>query len=353
MGKNSAIQWTHHTFNPWWGCEKISPGCANCYAATFATRTGHEVWGHGAPRRFFGDAHWAEPMRWNADAERSRVIDGRAWIYAGKTQIVGKPETLRIDAALIDVPLKSRTDKDRASFTLEQWEKAPRFRPRVFCASMADVFEDREDLFEPRARLFELIEATPWLDWLLLTKRPENIARHIAEIATPMCEAWDCEGRAPENVWLGTTVEDQTRANERIHHLLRVPAAVRFLSCEPLVGPVDLDEVPMDDRCYGVLGNAPDLPPGIDWVIAGGESGPKARPMHPDWARSLRDQCAAAGVAFFFKQWGEWHPATRTDGIHECPFSGMRFDSPVSFARVGKEQAGARLDGVEHNALPR
>lgn len=240
MGADTKIEWTHHTFNPWWGCEKVSPGCAHCYADTFAKRVGQKVWGADAPRRFFGDKHWAEPLKWNRYAEK-----------AGK-------------------------------------------RRRVFCASMADVFEDRTDLRDARATLFHTIGATPHLDWLLLTKRPENIARLWAE-ATAFPPPWP-------NVWLGTTVEDQQRADERIPKLLAVPAAVRFLSVEPLLGPVDL-------RFHlGIAENHDDLRGGIGWVIVGGESGPGARPMHPAWARSIRDQCRAAGVAFFFKQQGAWTP---------------------------------------------
>src|SRR5262245_52074261 len=176
MGKDSGIEWTHHTFNPWWGCMKVSPGCEHCYAETFSIRVGKKVWGPKADRRFFGDAHWAEPLKWNAVAAR-----------AGE-------------------------------------------RHRVFCASMADVFEDRRELDGHRARLWRLIAATPHLDWLLLTKRPENLARMLPwyshwenRVAFEPDEPWP-------NVWLGTTVEDQQRADERIPHLLRSPAAVRFLS---------------------------------------------------------------------------------------------------------------------------
>src|SRR5690348_736847 len=192
MGEGTKIQWTDHSFNPWWGCTRVSPGCEHCYAEAFAKRTGLG-WGVAAERRFFGDKHWNEPRRWNAAAEK----EGR--------------------------------------------------RHRVFCASMADVFEDRPELAPWRERLWDLIDETPWLDWQLLTKRPENVNR----LVTP---AWHT-GAWPENVWLGTTVEDQRRAEERIPELLNCAAKVRFLSCEPLLGPVDLD---LD---------------GIQWVIVGGESG--------------------------------------------------------------------------------
>jgi protein gp37 len=220
--RNSKIQWTDHTFNPWWGCTNVSPGCVRCYAHTLAKRTGWDVWGATTNRRFFGDAHWSEPLRWNEAAE---------------------------------------TEATRA---------------RVFCGSMCDVFEDHSSVGEARRRLWEIIARTPALDWLLLTKRPELIAG-----LAPWGESW------PTNVWLGTSVETQEFADRRIPLLRSVPARLRFLSCEPLLGPVDLTRWQM-----------------VDWVIVGGESGPGARPMDASWALALRDQCEAAGVPFFFKQTG-------------------------------------------------
>lgn len=220
MGENSKIQWTDHTFNPWWGCVKVSPGCAHCYAETFSKRTGHAVWGVDAPRRMFGPKHWREPLKWDDEARA-----------AGE-------------------------------------------RRRVFCASMADVFEDRPDLVEERAKLFGLMNLTPSLDWLLLTKRPQNVIR-----LTP-------DSGMPDNAWIGTTVEDQQRAVERIPYLMDIPAAVRFLSVEPMVGPVHLSTY------------------AVDWVICGGESGAGARPMAEEWARDLKRQCDAAGIPFFMKQLG-------------------------------------------------
>lgn len=286
MGKNSKIEWTHHTFNPWWGCAKVSPACEHCYAEVWAARCGHsDLWRPNGQRRFFGDKHWAEPLRWNAAAAK-----------AGE-------------------------------------------RYRVFCASMADVFEDRDDLDAVRARLFGLIRETPHLDWLLLTKRPECVMpllhrafyggwNGIGTGAYSLMDDW-LDGTPPPNVWLGTTVEDQRRADERIPALLNIPARVRFLSCEPLLGPVDLTCMDLDRadslfRYWPLTGahirdgmNEPVVLAGaatIHWVICGGESGPGARPMHPAWARSLRDQCGAAGVPFHFKQWGDWGAARLLDG---------------------------------------
>jgi protein gp37 len=254
VGEHSAIEWTHHTFNPWWGCAKVSPACNNCYAEAWSKRLGLDLWGSRGARRFFGDAHWREPFRWNRAAERAGT------------------------------------------------------RARVFCASMADLFEDREDLEQSRARLWPIIEATPWLDWLLLTKRPQLVQRAVPW--TP--GAW------PGNVWLGTTVEGQ-EWTPRIDELLAAGAGISFLSCEPLLGPLDLAR----------------WLPRLQWVIAGGESGRAARLMQLAWVRSLRDQCAEAGVAFHFKQWGEWAPAP--DGRLE---------------RVGKKTAGRLLDGRAWDGLP-
>ena len=261
MGEATTISWTDHTFNPWWGCARVSPGCQHCYAETFAKRTGHDVWGQGGRRRF-GDRHWNEPLRWNDAAEEA-----------------GRPAL-------------------------------------VFCASMADVFEDRADHEPDRERLWNLIRDTPWLEWQLLTKRPENVLGMVPP-------TW-ADGLWPLHVWIGCTVEDQQRASQRIPHLLDIPAAVRFLSCEPLLGPVSLSAWThpsshltdgwWHDGCPAcLLRRAKGGRTSIDWVILGGESGPGHRPLDLDHARSVRDQCAAAGVPFFFKQVGGHHPTTGGD----------------------------------------
>ena len=228
MGENSDIQWTDHTFNPWEGCQRVSPGCEHCYAETRNARFhpradgGPSHWGPRADRLMRSPAYWKQPEKWNREAKR----DGG--------------------------------------------------RRRVFCASLSDVFEDRPELVSPRARLFRLIEECDALDWLLLTKRPENMLR----LAAVWCGKW------PANVWAGTTVEDQRRADERIPELLRVPAVVRFLSCEPLLEAVDVSNS------------------GIDWIIVGGESGRGARDFHLDWADDIVKQCRGIGAAPFVKQMG-------------------------------------------------
>jgi len=199
---------------------------------------------------------------------------------------------------------------------------------------MADVFELRTDLDPWREQLWKLIDQTPWLDWLLLTKRPQNITKKA-----PWAKDW------PNNVWIGTTVEDQKRAEERLPFLLSIPAQRRFLSCEPLLGPVDL-------KTWTV--NRQKNLHSIDWVIAGGESGPGARVMLPGWARQLRDQCQTGGVPFHFKQWGHWAPVavpkTETKGIRKFWDDVMGFD--IFMEAKGKKIAGRRLDGMTWDQLP-
>jgi protein gp37 len=218
VSENSKIEWCHHTFNIAWGCIKSSPGCDHCYAEGTANRYG-TGWGPGAERRTFGEAYWAQPLKWNRRAAAEGV------------------------------------------------------RERVFCSSMTDLFLNDATITTERRKLWPLIEATPNLDWLLLTKHSERLAHNF--LPSP----------PPENIWLGVSVENNDYA-WRVDHLRNVNAAVRFLSVEPMLGPVDVDLT------------------GIDWVICGGESGPHSRPMDPQWARDLRDRCVAAGVAFHFKQWG-------------------------------------------------
>lgn len=327
MGQDTKIEWAHHTFNPWEGCEKVSAACKNCYAETRAVRFGHSksgkhlpLWGPGSRRQFRSDAYWKQPLRWNREAEA-----------AGE-------------------------------------------RRRVFCMSLGDFFEwlpgahpDLLPLSEARDTVLALIDATPHLDWLLLTKRPQNITRIFPGWAEGGCSGFR---PIPKNVWLGVTVEDQETADERIPKLLKVPATVHFLSCEPLLGPVDLKRVIWRASPYGHVDvlrggawsgtnwgfvNHSDMET-VDWVIAGGESGVGARPSDPDWFRSLRDQCAELGanVPFLFKQWGAW-----VDVENMPPETYMDFDAAGSHlidgrgpVRVGKERSGRLLDGAEHTGFP-
>ena len=274
MAKDSKIEWTHHTFNPWWGCAKVSPACEHCYAETWAKRVGSDVWGRDAKRRFFGEQHWKDPITWNLEAKKSKQ------------------------------------------------------RRRVFCASMADVFERKSELRQWRERLWELIDQTPMLDWLLLTKRPQNISDMVP---------WSDENW-PSNIWLGTTVENQHWAEIRLPELLKHKAAVRFLSCEPLLGALNLEPWFASQELNT-----------IDWVIAGGESGPSSRPMNPSWVRSLRDQCNKNGAAFHFKQWGHWVPIELlTEQQRKVITVG-----DVEMAAAGKKMAGRFLDGRTWDEFPR
>ncbi|MGX5887844.1 phage Gp37/Gp68 family protein, partial [Burkholderia gladioli] len=323
VSENSKIEWTDATFNPWEGCQKVGPGCDHCYAEARNARFGGGTavnWGPGAPRRRTSAANWREPVRWNARHEEFFAAHGR--------------------------------------------------RQRVFCASLADVFDNAAPAAW-RRDLAALIEATPALDWLLLTKRIGNAAAMLVDMFP---------GGTPDHVWLGATVVNQTEADRDVPKLLATPARVRFLSIEPMLGPVDLGrawhgEAAVGGRCPGRYLPAlrEVLRPSISWVIAGGESGPGARPEHPDWPRALRDQCAKAGVPFLFKQHGEWAPGSGDFGAGRFATAAVAFDGRVvpggyraqdyptgaSSAdgwalvhRVGKRAAGRLLDGVEHNGFP-
>lgn len=251
MAENTKIEWTDHTFNPWIGCTKVGPGCDHCYAENLMDkRMGVAVWGPGNERVRTKEANWKMPLRWNAQADAFMAQHGR--------------------------------------------------RQRVFCASLADVFDNA---VEPAWRddLWALIRETPNLDWLLLTKRIGNVLGML-----PM----DFNPHTYPHVWLGATIVNPSEAARDITKLLAVNARVRFLSMEPLLGAVDLATVMVPN---GILRNMVPALKKLQWVIVGGESGPGARPMHPDWARSLRDQCEAAGVPFLFKQWGDWKPISQME----------------------------------------
>lgn len=262
MAENSHISWTTHTFNTHWGCTKVSAGCKHCYAETLSERFAPGVWGPSADRRPMSEAYWKQLSKWQRKAEQSATNDEHP--------------------------------------------------PSVFCNSMSDLFEGPETCQDPtayavvkagRERLFEAIERTPLLRYLLLTKRSENLLRFAPA-------RW--AGGWPENVMAGASVENQEMADKRIFDLLQVPAR-RFLSVEPLLGPTDLTRVgpfnyPFHATAYrNVLHPAPlgpDPKGNIHWVIVGGESGQGARPVEMDWVRRLRDDCITAGVPFHFKQWG-------------------------------------------------
>ncbi|MCE1194077.1 MAG: phage Gp37/Gp68 family protein [Acidovorax sp.] len=308
MSENTKIEWCDHTFNPWIGCTKISPGCDHCYAENLMDkRMGVASWSPGAERVRTKPANWKIPLRWNAQADAFMAQHGR--------------------------------------------------RQRVFCASLADVFDNAVPM-QWRMDLFELIADTPNLDWLILTKRIGNVM--------PMCSGdslmFEMIG---SRVWLGATIVNQADADRDIPKLLEVPARVRFLSMEPLLGSVDPrlqrparedDRQDMDGWCTHITTAAG---AGIHWVIVGGESGPGARPMHPDWPRSLRDQCNAAGVPFLFKQWGEWTdfehtPSAWWNSRNEAERNSLvqTFLHGKAMVRIGKKAAGRLLDGRTWDGFP-
>lgn len=310
MTENSKIEWTHHTFNPWIGCTKVSPGCDHCYAeALVVNRFKKDVWGPGKARELTSEKNWSEPLKWNKRAEEGGV------------------------------------------------------RERVFCASLADIF-DNEIPEEWRVRLWELVYATPNLDWLILTKRIGN-ARHMMPLGAFR------DGPLP-NLWIGASIVNQQEADRDIPKLLDIPARVRFLSMEPLLGPVKLSGIQCEGCGYTEADKRFQLDhhlcknktATINWIIVGGESGREARPMHPDWARDLRDQCVFAGVPFFFKQWGEWFPWKPMNGNSlKLPvqhvmqnaseyYPGNYSSSLQSMIRVGKKMAGRHLDDREWSEYP-
>lgn len=383
MAANTGIEWTDATWNPIVGCSIVSPGCTNCYAMTMAARL--------------------ERMNHSLDhyGGTTKRVNGNA-VWTGKVALA--PDHI------LTQPL--------------HWKK-PR---RIFVNSMGDLFHEAVP-DEWIDQVFAVMALAPQHTFQVLTKRSKRMRAYLTDIKEVMkvasemmtarlnqADTWltDCGWSRPRNasvslaslpnVWLGVSTEDQARADERIPDLLATPAAIRFVSAEPLLSGLDLTRVgtlatiaeafpkeaareargrPLQgdgsisnmqidaigsqrseitffqtpDHMGGFSATSPRSRPTLDWIIAGGESGPGARPMHPDWLRSIRDQCAAAGVAFFFKQWGEWHPVhqlladgnsnTMTgrehpDKWHEATLSG----------RVGKRRAGRLLDGIEHSAMP-
>ena len=327
MADKTHIEWTDATWNPITGCSVVSPGCTNCYAMKLAgTRLQHH------PSR-------AGPT----------VASKAGPVWTGE---------VRFNEQWLDQPLR--------------WKK-PRM---IFVCAHGDLFHENVP-DEWIDRVFAVMATAPHHTFQVLTKRPERMRDYMADAEVRIQGRLRCvdrfiatggeHGRGLDawplhNVWLGVSAEDQTRADERIPLLLATPAAVRSVSAEPLLGPVDLtrlewgadvihgatDALSGVDTCLEFPGEPRPARGKIDWVICGGESGPGARPMHPDWARSLRDQCAAAGVAFHFKQWGEWVSVSEVegDGPHH------KFPDGATVRRIGKKAAGRHLDGVTHDAYP-
>jgi protein gp37 len=280
MAENTSISWTDHTFNPWLGCTKISPACDNCYAENLMDKRMHVVtWGAGQARKRTSKSNWQLPRKWN---RRAALMEG-AWQRGIELH-----------------------DYDEAACIANGFIEPN--RPRVFCASLADVFDNAAPA-EWRVDLLDLIAETPHLDWLLLTKRIGNAHQMLTQATAHDHRFLDSNDHycPPQNLWIGATICNQAEADRDIPKLLATPAAKRFLSIEPMLGAVDLSKW-LELARWDSLGRAKQTQ-GLDLVICGGESGKNARPMHPDWVRSLRDQCQAAGVPFHLKQWGEWLPA--------------------------------------------
>lgn len=313
MAKDSKIEWTDHTFNPWIGCTKVSPGCDHCYAETWAHRYGRDVWGPNKARERTAPSNWRQPHKWDAEAKAA----------------------------------------GRKAF--------------VFVASLADVFDNAVDAAW-RRDLWDLMIDTPNLIWLVLTKRIGNVETLVPYMPWPD-NAWlgatiVCQAEADRDG------HKLLAAKRR----LKIPRV--FLSMEPLLGPVDLTRCSPKPAVetnlltgWSTVGAVDDIGgiavdhARVDWVIVGGESGSKeARPMHPEWAKQIEAQCQAAGVPFMFKQWGEWMPLSEQGGsgswpVHEdwacsMDFGGSFSEAGVKMQRVGKKFAGRRLDGAEHNGRP-
>lgn len=293
MGKQTNIAWCDKTFNPWVGCTKVSPACDNCYAENWAKRAGDVTW--GAERRRTSVANWKLPLKWDREAKEKGI------------------------------------------------------RYKVFCASLADVFDNKVPV-SWRMDLFELIAQTTNIDWLILTKRIGNVQGMASGDGQMFNVIFN-------KVWLGITICNQEEADRDIPKLIDIPAKLRFLSIEPMLTPVDLkfmsrsfgfpEHISYDDVCYGMR-------QGIHWVIVGGETGANARPLYPHWVWSIKEQCRKANIPFFFKQWGEYlsqsQDLEKVINTKQHSFAGIVGIDTVY--RVGKAKAGHLLDGKEYYQFP-
>lgn len=353
MAESSTIEWTDATWNPIAGCSLKSPGCTHCYAMPTAYR--HELMSAALGR--------VSPY-----TGLTRKVNGKA-VWTGDMRLV---------EAALTLPLR--------------WTK-PR---RIFVNSMSDLFHESvpDDWID---RVFAVMALCPQHTFQVLTKRADRMRAYLTDasfglrvggelmrsarghagaeaMVIGLTHQLSVQGQPLPNVWLGVSAEDQRRADERVPDLLATPAAVRFVSAEPLLGPIDFHKLPLEADGYrasalfghevaGAVGQCIDWVPPLDWIIVGGESGPGARPMHPDWARQIRDACAAAGVAFHFKQHGAWVSTEGWYADHQVSlpiraWTGTEWTDDGRYADrewvalVGKKAAGRLLDGVEHNGFP-
>ncbi len=337
MSAVSQIEWTDATFNPWVGCSKVSCGCNNCYAEHLMDhRLGRVMWGVGQPRVRMTADYWEQPLAWNRAVQKKPLRCAKCGVRRG---LAGE-WICECGGALVPS------------------------RRLVFCASLAD-FLDPEVPIEWFVDLMDLIRQTPFLQWLLLTKRPHLFSERMEDAYLHAIAAgragwedvsgfiWDWSFGPPAHVSIGVSVENQSNADMRIPQLLAIPAATRFLSVEPMLGQVRINEW-MAIEWGETVGQWIEAWPGrhcynearLHWVICGGESGPATtveRAMRAEWARDLKDQCVAAALPFFFKQWGEFVPVAQVGGI---PLE-------LEFLRLGKKAAGRMLDGREWSEFPR
>lgn len=391
MGTHTTIEWCDHTFNPWRGCSHAKlpggsdhPGCAHCYAEAMSRRNPAVLgrWGGGGTRVVASKEQWKAVTRWNKRAAERGV---RELVFCASLGDIFEAW----DGPVLNAAGDRQYDDRRGGWSAEYGDKYG----RRLCLTLDDV----------RRRLFRLIDHTPHLDWLLLTKRPENVRLMIPDYTYHACVTGDCphetqadceavasDRKYRENVWIGTSISDQPTADVLLPELLKLRdlAPVLFVSAEPLLGPVDLGGIGRNVDGWPAINaltgerradrgpaTRDENGPRLDWVIVGGESGPHARPMHPQWARDIRDQCCASGVPFFFKQCGEWRPPTdgeeydttlgrqgkppaflvSRDGNVHCFYPAGTTPEALyqAMLRVGKAKAGRLLDGREWNQFPK
>lgn len=345
MAKETEISWCDSTFNFWEGCTKVSPGCTNCYAEARNNRFHHgKNWGKGAPRLLRSDAYRKEPRKWEAMSYRGRFRQCPECGWRGD-----------VPSDEMDCPTTGCSCAGLDMFCV---------RPRVFSASLSDWLDDEVPI-EWLADLLKLIHDTPNLDWQLLTKRPQNwrpritaAGDHVYETGEGPLIAWLADwgdfNVPPHNVWIGTSVEDKKRADERIPELVKIPARVRFLSCEPLLEAVSLDNYilpTLRDAQEAYQGRSTDYPR-IHWTIWGGESGPSARACNIDWIAGGVRECRKADVPSFVKQLGS-NAQTSNANLYDWPDKRILVDSCCieGFAAAGlrtKNKKGGDMSEWPH-----